>query len=420
LLLLALVAGCSSGPKLSPEERLLVIGVDGADWEVLGNMVQQGRLPVISSLGENGVRARIVSMVRAISPVVWATLSTGKDYEQHGISGFVFEDPVTKAQLPFTSTMRKCKAVWNILSEHDYTVGVIGWWTTWPAEQVNGYMVSSHIPFDRRPGEVDKPFKGVLDANLFGQTYPEGLIKEIDDLIVTPSQITLDELERFVPREFLEMNDEEIQGHISALKWAHASDKSFLAVANRLAVERPTDALFVYIAGADVCSHRFWKYFEPVKHNVPPAIHAEGLNDVVYRYYEYVDEEIGRIIENSGIKNVMIVADHGFRAADHLIWSGQHDAEGVLLMSGEIFGSGWIHNVTMYDVTPTILSIFSLPTAKDMQGNALTGALDEQALSNRPLQVVDTYESTEREIKPISSPVDKDILDRLRSLGYIK
>jgi predicted AlkP superfamily phosphohydrolase/phosphomutase len=414
-----LLVGCSSGPKLPPEERLLVIGVDGADWEIVRTMVEDGRLPVMSSLGEDGVRARIISMPRAISPVVWATLSTGKDYRQHGIDGFVFEDPVTKQQLPFTSTMRKCKAVWNILSENDYTVGVIGWWTTWPAEEVNGYMVSSHIPFDRRPGEPDKPFKGVVDTDLFGQTYPEGLINEIEDLIVTPSQITKSDLERFVPREFLEMSDEEIQGHISALRWAHASDKSFLAIANKLAVERPTDALFVYIAGADVCSHRFWKYFEPAEHNIPSPSHAEALNDVVYKYYEYVDEQIGKLIETSGIENVMIVADHGFRAADHEIWSGQHDAEGVLLMSGEAFGSGWIHNVTMFDVTPTILSFFSLPAAKDMQGNVLTQALEDEVRTDLPVQIVDTYESSEREIKPVSSPVDQDILERLRSLGYI-
>ena len=420
LLFSLVLSSCTPGPKLPLEERLLVIGLDGGDWEMVASLAQDGRIPIISSLGEKGIRARIISMPRAISPVVWATLSTGKDHDQHGIKGFIFEDPVTKAQMPFTSTMRKCKAVWNILSDNDYTVGVIGWWTTWPAEEVNGYMVSSHIPFDRKPGEPDKPFKGLVDNDLFGQTYPDGLIDEISDLVVTPSDITLDDLERFVPREFLEMSDEEIQGHVSALRWAHASDRSFLAMANRLAVERPTDALFVYIAGADVCSHRFWKYIEPVRNNIPPASHAEALNDVIFKYYEYVDEEIGKLIETSGIKNVMLVADHGFRAADDVIWSGQHDAEGVLMMGGDIFSTGWIHNVTMYDVTPTILSIFSLASAKDMSGSALTAALTEDARSKRPPSVVDTYEDAEREVRPIASPVDRDIMDRLRSLGYIE
>ena len=47
--------------------------------------------------------------------------------------------------LPVTSGMRKVKALWNILSDKQKKVAVVGWWATWPAEDVNGAMVSDHL-----------------------------------------------------------------------------------------------------------------------------------------------------------------------------------------------------------------------------------------------------------------------------------
>ena len=53
-------------------------------------------------------------------------------------------NPTTGEDLPVTSRMRKVKALWNILSDAGRRVDVVGWWATWPPENVNGSIVSDH------------------------------------------------------------------------------------------------------------------------------------------------------------------------------------------------------------------------------------------------------------------------------------
>ena len=43
--------------------------------------------------------------------------------------------------------MRKVKALWNIASEKDKKVAVVGYWPTWPPEEINGSMVSDHTAY---------------------------------------------------------------------------------------------------------------------------------------------------------------------------------------------------------------------------------------------------------------------------------
>ena len=79
--------------------------------------------------------------------MIWTTIATGKSPEEHGIGHFVAVDEATGEQLPATSDMRKVKALWNIASEKDKKVAVVGYWATWPPEEVNGAMVSDHTAY---------------------------------------------------------------------------------------------------------------------------------------------------------------------------------------------------------------------------------------------------------------------------------
>ena len=69
-------------------------------------------------------------------------MATGKTPDRHGIGHFVAVNSSTGEQLPVTSQMRKASALWNILSGAGRTTAVVGWWATWPAENVKGTVVS--------------------------------------------------------------------------------------------------------------------------------------------------------------------------------------------------------------------------------------------------------------------------------------
>jgi hypothetical protein len=148
------------------------------------------------------------------SPALWTTIATGVGPERHGIHGFVVpkekeaRPAASQAHLvegesggeeslrPVTSSMRTAPAFWNILSSLDLRAGVVGWLVTWPAEPVNGFIVSSYLPYIYS-WSTGRPLKGTIVEGIPRQTFPEGLIEEIDALKVRPADLKAEMVRRF-------------------------------------------------------------------------------------------------------------------------------------------------------------------------------------------------------------------------------
>ncbi len=144
--------------------RLLLIGLDGATFDVLGPLMQRGLMPELKALVDEGVSGPLESTRPPITPAAWTTFMTGKGPGKHGIIDFLRYDPATH-QLAFNNNTRisaKAKTIWQILSDKKYRVGSINVPMTFPPEPVNGFMISG---FDTPQG---KDF-----------TYPKSLQKEI-------------------------------------------------------------------------------------------------------------------------------------------------------------------------------------------------------------------------------------------------
>ncbi len=110
LALVALLAGlagfaCSRGDA-SPAagKRVLVLGIDGMDYELAGRLMAEGRLPNLKRLAERGAFQPLGTSVPPLSPVAWSTFITGMDPGGHGIFDFIHRDP--KTLQPYLSTSR--------------------------------------------------------------------------------------------------------------------------------------------------------------------------------------------------------------------------------------------------------------------------------------------------------------------------
>ena len=90
-----------------------------------------------------------------LSPMLWNSVATGKLADKHGIHGFIEPDPVNGGARPYTSTSRKCKALWNILSQSGLSSNIVGWWASHPAEPIKGNVVTNAfggVRFDPEKG----------------------------------------------------------------------------------------------------------------------------------------------------------------------------------------------------------------------------------------------------------------------------
>jgi hypothetical protein len=98
-----------------------------------------------------------------------------------------------------------------------------------------------------------------------------------------------------------------------------------------------------------------------------------------------------------------------------------HRVEGILIMAGDRIARGEITGATVYDIAPTVLALYGLPKAQDMRGKVLWGAFDKSIRPDMFPETLATYETGKSGPGgAVSSPVDKELMERLKALGYLK
>ena len=98
--------------------------------------MEAGQMPVLEKFIELGASGQITTLQPILSPMLWTSIATGKRADKHDILGFVKPSPDGKGIRPVTRTSRKCKAIWNILSQSGLRSVVINWYASHPAEPI--------------------------------------------------------------------------------------------------------------------------------------------------------------------------------------------------------------------------------------------------------------------------------------------
>ncbi len=98
-------------------EKIILIGWDGADWNLAQPLVESGRMPQLKHMIEHGASGILRSSPPYLSPMLWTTIATGKSPTEHGIAGFREFNESSQTLQPISSRSRQCKAIWNILSQ---------------------------------------------------------------------------------------------------------------------------------------------------------------------------------------------------------------------------------------------------------------------------------------------------------------
>lgn len=444
VLSVVVLAGCS-GPQddvSEPATRLIIFAIDAANWNTLTPMLEAGELPNIAGLLHRGSYGVLKSGVPIQSPQMWTSIATGVVPERHGITRFVAELPGGTKEVPVTNNMRRVKAFWNILSERDISVGIVGWWPSWPVDEVEGFMIAQRawpvnwslhgIPF----GAARNTQGRLITEDFPGRTWPESLYEEFEGFIVTEEDVAMRELDQFFADS--RFTDPAKQFHA---RWVYAKDKTFADAGLHFLVKEQPQIFAVYLQGTDVVSHYYWGYQEEEGFTVRPD-DARMYGRVVKNYYIFIDRTIGRYLETVDDRTaVLLVSDHGFETKQELKtrWERgerirteeggkdvpwDHGADGVIIFAGPGVKAGhrMEDEASVVDVTPTLLAYLGLPAAQDMDGRPLVDCLEETFLSEHPIQWIPTYE-TGGQIGsefPIESPIDEGIREKLRSLGYIE
>src|SRR6202162_4653791 len=77
------------------DQRLIILGIDGMDPQLLKQFMQQGKMPNFFRLAEQGSFRLLTTSIPPLSPVAWSNLITGMNAGGHGIFDFIHRDPKT-------------------------------------------------------------------------------------------------------------------------------------------------------------------------------------------------------------------------------------------------------------------------------------------------------------------------------------
>jgi predicted AlkP superfamily phosphohydrolase/phosphomutase len=265
--------------------KLLVIGLDGASFNVLDPLIAKGYLPNLARLIAGGARANLETTFPPITAVAWSSFMTGKNPGKHGIFEFVMREQKSNRQLAVNATLRKGRAIWDILGDAGNRVIVHNFPCTYPPHAVNGLMIADFMtPRGRRDF-----------------AYPSTLLEELES--------------KFGPYR-LHLSQTYANGNVEGVLDELNDELEYKAkVTEYLMTEYEWDAFFQYFWGTDRIQHELWHVFDE-QHPRHNKEEAAKYREPVYQYFRRVDEIVGRLIELAGSgAMVWIVSDHGFGPA---------------------------------------------------------------------------------------------------------
>ncbi|MFO1475341.1 MAG: alkaline phosphatase family protein [Verrucomicrobiota bacterium] len=346
----------------SPENKVLLIGWDAADWEMIDPLMQRGHMPALARFIDGGVRGNLATLQPILSPMLWTSIATGKRADKHGIWGFA--EPLSDGSGigPVRSTSRKCKAIWNILSQNGLKSNVVGWFATNPPEPINGVMATDQ-------------FLVSPEASVLNTVHPPELAGSLAALRVKPDEIMADDLLAFIPR----LAEIDIKKDDRPIKLARrlAKAATVQTAATSLMQTGPWNFMAVYFDAIDQFGHEFMSYHPPRMPGIADR-DFELYQHVMAGCYRFHDMMLHALLQYVDDRTtVILVSDHGYECGHRRPTpdEAKHDPEGchrpfgiACLRGPAIVENQRLFGATILDVTPTILALLGLPVGGDMDG----------------------------------------------------
>jgi predicted AlkP superfamily phosphohydrolase/phosphomutase len=264
--------------------KVLVIGLDGATFKLIKPWISQGKLPNIARLMREGVHGDLESTPDMMSPAAWTSFSTGKNPGKHGIYNFMDLVPGTLKLRYLNSGDRNSETTWSLLNKAGKKVVVLNVPMTYPADKVNGAMISGwNAPTIKSRGFSEPP--------------------ELIDQLVS----------RFGDYELFPV----VKKHISennpgkGVKALHRYMDLTASAAQYLMKTMTWDFFCVVFLATDQVQHYYWHYMDENHPQFDAQADPECRN-AVFAIYEKCDRVIGDLIQMAGKDSTVIVmSDHG-------------------------------------------------------------------------------------------------------------
>ncbi|MFL6279515.1 MAG: alkaline phosphatase family protein, partial [Vicinamibacterales bacterium] len=416
--------------KATAGKRVIFIGLDGADWSLLDQYAARGVMPTLAKLVSEGASGTVKTIHPPLSPLVWTTMMTGVSPLEHRILDFLRVNPASQQREPITSDERKVPAIWNMATAGGKKVAALGFWATYPAESVNGLMVSDRL-FTFLFSETTPP-PGIVSPASIESWARDGLTRAQADTGYGAIKTVLPWLTEAEYAEAATVTDPYAHP-VSALRRILIETKVYDDLGRDWYTREKPELLLLYFQGTDSIGHVFAPYAPPKQPEVSDSDYAR-YKDVAEQYFAGIDRLLARYVaaaKSTGAV-IMLASDHGFlwgegrpttlSSAANTTAAKWHAENGIYLVWGPGIqpSKGHTGSGRVDQVCATLLALAGLPPGRNIAGPPLPGLPTTPASEPVDYRAVYTPASTPQATsRGAAPPVDEDTVAKLRALGYI-
>lgn len=358
-----------------------MLGVNGAELDIIRPLIVRGEMPNLAKVMENGVSGKLRTISAPNCPKVYSVIETSTPPEKNGVTGFLV------GGIPANTHMLRQEPLWSILSTHDVRVGMANVPATFPVMKVNGYMISGMMTRGKgcEDGVLCAP--KVSDVQGGEAIYPPSLKSE---LMAKIGDFYID-CERMPAEKDIAGHEQQVV--TSWLKQVQRIRDDQEKMFEYLLTNHPTDFTFLAQSCEDRVGH--WLYpIQPFHVGYNPKVANVDVN-AFPNQYRALDKVIGTILKHVDQDTYfVVVSDHGIKPLrykeahdahkDHAGTTpviAKHDYEDGDEVPGTfaIIGPGIKKGVqvnglqfSVFDIAPTILKLYGIDQPAQMQGRVLT------------------------------------------------
>ena len=398
-------------------ERVLVIAIDGVDLALLARLRAAASMPAFSRLLDAGV-ATMPSDPDRDPARVWTTIATGQPPERHGINALEGRQLAgVEGRLRPTSRVgalvagatdlirltrpsiasgseRRIPTFWEVAARAGLRTSVIQWWATWPASESGedaGTVLSDRALLRLEQG-------GALD----GEIAPAALYTSLERDWPARRDRARARAQAAVAAD--------TPGDIASIIARSAALDATIADLSAEPAMANVDLQVVYLPGLDIAQHGLFAVDGTAAAAAPSAMAARVR--AIERYYQFLDGLLAGLTR--GPRAVVLVTQPG-RVAE--------PGPGLLALAGAPARTIATAppETTSTSVAATALYLLGVPVASDLAGRLPTLLIADSFLNAHPVRYVPTYgarHATPR--RTTGQPLDQEMIDRMRSLGYVK
>lgn len=262
-------------------EKVVVIGVDGATFDVIKPLIAMGRLPNLARLLEGGVHGDLCSTIHPITPQAWSTFLTGMNAGKHGVFDFTRRKEGTYGIEFVNASRRKGDSIFLYLSRLGLRVGAMAIPFTYPPEPVNGFMLSG----------IDAPAE--------------------DERAVHPKEL-FDEIQKRFGAYYIHLaspvgrSNDEVKFYKDIVK----EDKNRTDIGLHLMEHYSSDLFMTVYNNTDRVQHQYLTY--EILEALNNGDEKKLKENLLVKTYENTDKEIGRLLEAIDKDTTLfLMSDHG-------------------------------------------------------------------------------------------------------------